>query len=271
MFVSFDQRQRLASAYVVSCAYHVGAIVLILVVVRSGTRAVRDAAPAAVGMPRFARLLPSGDGLGGGGEGDMQPPRRVESPGRDATTVPVTRPAPVVPAPTPRVPEADPAQRIVSPLEPQASGLDSLLGTLLTFSSEALSQGPGHNGGVGMGDRGGDGPGYGPGVGDGPDGAFEGGPTVVGDALPPRVLTMARPQYTAAAMQARIQGVVILACVVQPDGSVSDARVARSLDSMFGLDQEAIAAARRWRFLPGTHRGRPVATRVTIEVAFTLR
>jgi TonB family protein len=45
----------------------------------------------------------------------------------------------------------------------------------------------------------------------------------------------------------------------------------RSLDSSFGLDQEAIKAARQWRFAPGTKQGQPVAVLVTIAIAFTLR
>jgi protein TonB len=89
--------------------------------------------------------------------------------------------------------------------------------------------------------------------------------------VPPRVLVIVKPEYTAAAMNARSQGIVVVACIVQPDGSVADARVVRSIDAAFGLDQEAIKAARRWRFLPGTRLGKPVAVRVTIEVAFTLR
>jgi TonB family protein len=45
----------------------------------------------------------------------------------------------------------------------------------------------------------------------------------------------------------------------------------RSLDSTFGLDQEAIKAAKQWRFRPGTRFGEPVAVLVTIELTFTLR
>ena len=72
-------------------------------------------------------------------------------------------------------------------------------------------------------------------------------------------------------MRAKIQGEVLLECVVQPDGTVGNIRVVRSLDSAFGLDQEAIKAARQWRFVPGTTKGEPVAVLVTIAIAFTLR
>jgi protein TonB len=72
-------------------------------------------------------------------------------------------------------------------------------------------------------------------------------------------------------MRAKVQGVVLLQCVVRPDGSVSDIQVVRSLDPVFGLDQEAMKAARQWRFVPGTRMGQPVAVQITIELTFTLR
>jgi protein TonB len=72
-------------------------------------------------------------------------------------------------------------------------------------------------------------------------------------------------------MRAKIQGTVLLECIVMPDGTVGQVRVLRSLDPTFGLDQEAIKAARSWRFKPGVRYGEAVAVLVTIEMAFTLR
>ncbi len=48
-------------------------------------------------------------------------------------------------------------------------------------------------------------------------------------------------------------------------------RSCASLDSVFGLDQEAIKAARQWRFMPGMRSGEPVPVLITIELTFTLR
>jgi len=56
-----------------------------------------------------------------------------------------------------------------------------------------------------------------------------------------------RPNYTAEAMRAKVQGVVRLEGVVLSDGTVGDVHVTRSLDSVFGLDQEAMKAAKRYR------------------------
>lgn len=72
-------------------------------------------------------------------------------------------------------------------------------------------------------------------------------------------------------MQAKIQGAVLLDCVVKPDGSVGDVHVIRSLDRRYGLDEQAIRAAKQWRFTPGLRAGQPVAVLITIELTFTLR
>ena len=72
-------------------------------------------------------------------------------------------------------------------------------------------------------------------------------------------------------MRAKVQGSVILECVVRADGSVGDVQVVRSLDPTFGLDQQAVAAAKKWTFVPGTRLGEPVPVLITIELTFTLR
>ena len=79
------------------------------------------------------------------------------------------------------------------------------------------------------------------------------------------------PQYTADAMRARIQGSIIVECVVQTNGVCTNIHVTRSFDPAFGLDQEAIKAAGQWRFRPGRRRGEPVPVLVSMEIAFALR
>jgi TonB family protein len=86
----------------------------------------------------------------------------------------------------------------------------------------------------------------------------------------PRVLKEVKPQYLSDAMRAKIQGSVVLECVVQTDGTVGDVRVIRSLDATYGLDQEAIRTAKQWKFAPGTRNGEPVPVMVSIELTFTL-
>lgn len=87
----------------------------------------------------------------------------------------------------------------------------------------------------------------------------------------PVVVKEVHPGYTQAAKDAHIEGTVVVECVVLANGTVGDVKVARSLDSMFGLDQEAVAATKQWQFKPGTKDGKPVAVRVSIELTFTLK
>jgi periplasmic protein TonB len=87
----------------------------------------------------------------------------------------------------------------------------------------------------------------------------------------PKPTFQQKPQYTKEAMDARIQGTVLLSMVVQKDGSVGRVDVARSLDAMYGLDESAVSAARQWRFEPGQKDGKPVAVEVQMEMTFTLR
>jgi TonB family protein len=58
--------------------------------------------------------------------------------------------------------------------------------------------------------------------------------------------------------------------VVDVDGTVRDVTVVRSLDPTFGLDEEALKAAKQWRFEPATRLGVPVPMVVSIEMSFTL-
>jgi len=80
-----------------------------------------------------------------------------------------------------------------------------------------------------------------------------------------------RPQYTPAALEAKIQGNVLLKAVVMADGSVGDVTVVQSLDQMYGLDQQAVQAMKLWTFKPGTKDGQPVRVAVDVQMTFTLK
>jgi protein TonB len=213
-------------------------------------------------------------GAGGGNDGSTTPgpPRRAELAGRDALTVPVSQPRRSAPELT-----TDPRE-VEQPLEIPAvsamAGVQELPGAvsaLIPVSSADLQ-------GAGSGDRGGQrsgsgsGSGVGPGLGPGRYGGTGGDGYPSGSGVtPPRLIREIKPGYTPAAMRARIQGMVTLQAMVLPDGSVGTAHVIRSLDSTFGLDQEAVRTVKQWRFVPGTLAGRAVAVIVEIELNFTLR
>jgi protein TonB len=88
---------------------------------------------------------------------------------------------------------------------------------------------------------------------------------------PPIVVKERRPNYPLRAVSLGIEGAVWIEAVVGTDGKVSKTRVVRSRDRRNGLDDEAVAAASKWQFEPGTKDGKPVAMAVTIEMAFTIK
>jgi periplasmic protein TonB len=212
-----------------------------------------------------------GGGGGGGGNKMKEPPRAAELPGKDKITVPVTKPPKVEMQQVKN--EPDPIAQLNIPAKSLAAAQDSLPGAIeAPPGPPTLSQGSGTGGGAGTGAGTGVGPGSGSGLGPGSGGGTGGGVYRPGNGVTlPRVLKEVRPQYTSDAMRAKVQGTVLLECVVRPDGSVSDVQIIRSLDPTFGLDQQAVVAARKWLFAPGTRLGEPVPVLITIELTFTLR
>lgn len=143
---------------------------------------------------------------------------------------------------------------------------------IIESTPPATTQGPGTGGGAGTGTGTGSGAGQGSGLGPGFGGGSGGGAYRPGnDVSIPQLIREVKPDYTADAMRAKMQGVVLLECVVLPDGTIGDVEVVKSLDKAFGLDEQAIKAAKQWRFLPGRRFGEPVPVLVTIELTFTLR
>lgn len=87
----------------------------------------------------------------------------------------------------------------------------------------------------------------------------------------PTVLKQAKAEYTQEAMDAHIEGIVGLEAVVLSDGKVGEVRVTRSLDTTYGLDQQAVKSMKLWEFKPGQKDGKPVAVRVNVQINFTLK
>ncbi|HUQ86167.1 MAG TPA: energy transducer TonB, partial [Vicinamibacterales bacterium] len=174
-----------------------------------------------------------GGGSDRGGAHAIEPPRPVRAIGSDSISVPATPPQQA--STDSRVEPPEDVSAI--PAKPLGDATQMLIGAI---DSTGTSDGPGDAGaGTSPGANDG-GPGRGPGDGFG-TGAISGGPGVT----LPTPIVRATPKYTVDAMRARVQGVAIIECVVLPDGTVGDARVMRSLDRRFGLDEEAIAAAKR--------------------------
>jgi protein TonB len=274
-FLFEQQEKRMGPAFVASLVYHLmmfGALFLIIKYAPAGvtTAAVLPDQPNA----DIVWLSQPGPGGGGGGGGNRmkEPPRQAELPGKDKITVPVTKP-PKLENPTQAKNEPNPVEQLSIPAKNMAAAEVSMPGAIeAPPGPPTVSQGSGTGGGAGTGVGTGIGPGTGAGLGPGTGGGTGGGAYRPGNGVTlPRVVREVKPQYTSDAMRAKVQGTVLLECIVRPDGSVGDVQVVRSLDSTFGLDQEAIKAARQWRFAPGTRLGEPVPVLVTIELTFTLR
>ena len=75
--------------------------------------------------------------------------------------------------------------------------------------------------------------------------------------------------YPASAAMKGIEGRVIVAFVVEPDGSVSDVRIARGVDP--ALDREALSVVKRMpKWIPGMQNGEPVRVKFNVPVTFKL-
>jgi TonB family protein len=211
---------------------------------------------------------PSGGG-GSGGNHNPLAPRLARLKGTDKVTVPVLKASEPE---TPRdAPPEDPVHNLVIPAETLAAANTLLIGSIEGIPS-ADSLGPGVGGGAGTNEGRGDGPGRGDGLGPGYGSNVGGGPMRPGgDVESPIPIAQPKPQYTAEAMRAKVQGRILVECVVLPDGTTGAIHVVRTLSPAFGLDQEAIKAVRAWRFRPGMRRGQPVPVLVSIELAFALR
>ena len=269
------QRGRIRGALGASFTSHLLAVALVLLVVRTAPVEEIFEERTNYDIVWIPQAGPGGGG-GGGGNESLEMPRQVEAAGEDTIDVPVEVPEEVE-APPEVEPEPEP-----EPLESQAIQLSAVpMGTSLQARTGLLegllsgapdSAGSGSGGGAGEGSGGGIGPGEGDGLGPGEGGGTGGGVFRPGNGVEtPRLLREVTPKYTAEAMRAKVQGIVLVEAVVLPDGTVGDVEVIRSLDKVFGLDEEAIKAARQWRFLAGTRFGEPVAVLVTIELTFTLR
>ena len=76
-------------------------------------------------------------------------------------------------------------------------------------------------------------------------------------------------KYPASAVKAKKQGRVIVTFIVQKDGSVTHAKIAKSIDPE--LDAEALRVVKGMpKWTPGTQNGKPVSVRYSVPVKFSL-
>jgi len=246
------RRARNAAAMSVSLHVLIGLLLVFIVIKRNEImQAIKDEP-----RPIFDVVYLESKGPGGGGGGSPQPapPKKLELP--KPTPQPPAVPTPVV---TPTIP---PPPSINAPIMTAPNAMLSASG--VTGAIDVPVGGGGKGGGIGSG--------TGNGVGPGEGGGFGGGAYRPGNGVEnPTRIREVKPAYTPEAMRAKIQGTVELEALVAADGKVAEVRVTRSLDRVFGLDEQARKAVFATPFLPCKKEGKPVACLVTFELQFTLR
>jgi len=95
------------------------------------------------------------------------------------------------------------------------------------------------------------------------------GPGPVGPGIrPPRALSIVDPKYTDPARKAKINGSVVVAVAINERGSVDDVKIVRPLG--YGLDQNAMEAARQSKFVPASKDGKNIPVQFDMEMTFKL-
>jgi periplasmic protein TonB len=196
-----------------------------------------------------------GGGGGGGGANEAAPVSKGKLPDIVKEAPPPT-PSPL---PTPPV--------IVAPVQLPPSTMPNL--GALSGSTTVVSAGSGSNGGIGSGNGGGVGNGNGNGIGPGSGGGYGGGVYAPGNGVSAPVATYSPDaEMSEQAIQARFQGTPTVGLIVGADGKPYDVHIVMAVG--MGLDEKAVAAVKTWRFKPGMKDGKPVATRVNVEVEFRI-
>jgi TonB family protein len=78
-----------------------------------------------------------------------------------------------------------------------------------------------------------------------------------------------QPNFSREAVEAKIQGSIFIEAVILRDGRPTQIRVVRGLG--YGLDENAAAVVRKWRFKPAIGPdGNAAEVRIVIELAFRL-
>ena len=86
---------------------------------------------------------------------------------------------------------------------------------------------------------------------------------------PPEMILQSVPKYPDEAKEKEIEGIVWVRALIDKEGKVRDAQVAKSSGHEI-LDKEALRAAHLCNYIPGKKDDRPVAVWVTYKIEFTL-
>ncbi len=87
---------------------------------------------------------------------------------------------------------------------------------------------------------------------------------------PPRIIKSPGPKYPKSGRfyEEQVEGTVVLWLIVNSQGSPEQIKVQRPLGH--GLDQSAVDAVSRWKFVPAMKDGAPVSVIINVEVNFRM-
>jgi protein TonB len=90
-----------------------------------------------------------------------------------------------------------------------------------------------------------------------------------GEVKSATVIHRVDPIFPRAALAGRMNGTVVVRCIIGRDGTCRDPEIASTTMAIF--NQAAIDAVRQWRFAPGSYRGQVVDTYFELTVRFNTR
>jgi len=103
--------------------------------------------------------------------------------------------------------------------------------------------------------------------------------TSSGDVSPPRAVVvepridarrgLSEPYYPPQDIRAENEGTVLLSIYILADGRVGDVKLERS-SGFARLDESALREAKKWRFVPGTSDGTPLAMWKQVPITFRI-
>lgn len=196
-------------------------------------------------------------------------------PGADATA---TAPAAVPVASTAAI-RSQPVQQPVSPpaVVPEAVTAEAVV-AVSSMSVESVDTSAAASDGAAAGDgAGGSGSGLASGSGSGSgsgtgSGAGSGSGSSSREIIPPGIYSRREPAYPEQARREGIEGTVVLRIEILANGRAGDVSVSRSSGSEL-LDEAAVDAVQRWRFVPAKIRGtgQSVPCQTTMPVVFRLK
>jgi periplasmic protein TonB len=95
---------------------------------------------------------------------------------------------------------------------------------------------------------------------------------------PPAVIYSVDPQFTEAARKKKLGGTCIVSMIVDTRGTPQNVQIVEPIASpdpklqsvAEGLNENAITAARQYRFKPGTYQGKPVPVEIKVEISYRI-